>query len=366
MSERTRYGLLQGMNMRALVKPTAGPGLELREVPEPTPGEGEVKIKVMRAGLCGTDLHILSWDDFAAAHVKAGQTIGHEFYGEIVELGHGIPEGEGQGQFHVGQRVSVEGHVVCEHCRNCRAGRRHMCSNTVSIGVDRDGAFADYVVVPITNVWKQPDVIDAELGAIFDPLGNAVHTAFQFPLTAEDVLVTGAGPIGFMCAAIARHAGARNVVLTDINDERLELARSIEGVVGVNTLREDVRDRFAELNMTEGFDIGLEISGSPKATEQMIDLCTNGAKIAMLGLPARPYTIDWNTLIARMLTIQGVYGRAMYDTWYRATYLMTGSEKFREQVRKVITHRFAPENWEEAFETARGGHAGKIILEWND
>ncbi|QJC22467.1 L-threonine 3-dehydrogenase [Arcanobacterium buesumense] len=352
--------------MRALMKPTAGPGLALREVPEPTAGCGEVKIKVMRAGLCGTDLHILSWDDFAAAHVKPGQIIGHEFYGEIVELGSNVPEGDGEGQFHVGQRVSVEGHVVCGRCRNCRAGRRHMCSQTVSIGVDCDGAFADYVVVPAANVWVQPEQIDAELGAIFDPLGNAVHTAFQFPLTAEDVLVTGAGPIGIMCAAIARHAGARNVVLTDINDERLALASNIDGVVGVNTMREDVRDRFASLGMAEGFDVGLEISGAPKAMEQMIDLCTHGAHIALLGLPAQPYPIDWNTLIARMLTIKGVYGRAMFDTWYRATYLMTGSVAFREQIRSVITHRFAPEDWEDAFETARGGHAGKIILEWND
>lgn len=352
--------------MRALVKPVEGPGLELREVPEPTPGRGEVKIKVMRAGLCGTDLHILSWDDFAAAHVLAGQTIGHEFYGEIVELGPGVAEGDADGELHVGQRVSVEGHVVCGRCRNCRSGRRHMCPNTVSIGVDRNGAFADFVVVPATNVWVQPDVIDPELGAIFDPLGNAVHTAFQFPLTAEDVLVTGAGPIGIMCAAIARHAGARNVVLTDINDERLELAKAIDGVVGVNTMREDVRDRFDALGMAEGFDVGLEISGSPVAMSQMIDLCTNGANIALLGLPARQYAIDWNKLIARMLTVRGVYGRAMYDTWYRATYLMTGSERFREQIRQVITHRFAPENWEEAFETAKAGHAGKIILEWND
>lgn len=243
--------------MRALVKPLQGPGLELREVPEPIPGYGEVKIKVMRAGLCGTDLHILSWDDFAAAHVQAGQTIGHEFYGEIVELGPDVVEGEGQGQFHVGQRVSVEGHVVCGNCRNCRSGNRHMCPNTVSIGVDRDGAFADYVVVPVTNVWIQPDEIDPELGALFDPFGNAVHTAFQFPLTAEDVLVTGAGPIGIMCAAIARHAGARNVVLTDINDERLDLAKAIDGIVGVNTAYEDIRNYFGSLGMTEGFDVGL-------------------------------------------------------------------------------------------------------------
>lgn len=352
--------------MRALVKPTEGPGLELREVPEPSPGRGEVKIKVMRAGLCGTDLHIQSWDDFAAAHVKAGQIIGHEFYGEIVEIGDGVAEGDGQDELSVGQRVSVEGHVVCGRCRNCRAGRRQMCVRTVSIGVDRDGAFADFVVVPAKNVWVQPDEIDPELGALFDPLGNAVHTAFQFPLTAEDVLISGAGPIGIMAAAISVHAGARHTVLTDITDDRLELASHILGVTGVNTMRQNLRELFPSLGIEQGFDVGMEMSGSPSAMTQMIDLCNHGAKIALLGLPARQFAIDWNQLITRMLTIKGVYGREMYDTWYRATYLMTSSETLREQIRGVITHRFAPEDWAEAFETARSGKSGKIILEWND
>lgn len=352
--------------MRALVKPTLGPGLELREVSEPKPKRGEVKIKVMRAGLCGTDLHILNWDDFAAAHVRADQIIGHEFYGEIVEIGDGVVEGTGKDELHVGQRVSVEGHIVCGRCRNCRAGRKQMCLRTVSVGVDRDGAFADYVVVPATNVWAQPDSIDPELGALFDPLGNAVHTAFQFPLSAEDVLISGAGPIGIMAAAIAVHSGARNTVLTDINDARLDLANHIDGVTTVNTSKEDLRSIFPALAMTEGFDVGLEMSGSPAAVSSMIDVCNHGAKIALLGLPARQFPIDWNQMITHMLTIKGVYGREMFDTWYRATYLMTSSEKLREQIRGVITHRFAPEEWEQAFEAAASGKAGKVILEWND
>ncbi len=352
--------------MRALVKPHEGPGLELREVPEPTPQLGEVKIKVMRAGLCGTDLHIQSWDDFAADHVHAGQIIGHEFYGEIVEIGPGVAEGDGQDELHVGQRVSVEGHIVCGRCRNCRAGRRQMCMRTVSIGVDRDGAFADFVVVPATNVWVQPDSIDPELGALFDPLGNAVHTAFQFPLTAQDVLVSGAGPIGIMAAAISVHAGARHTVLTDITDERLQLASGIDGIIPVNVAREKLRNKFPELGIAEGFDVGLEMSGSPAAMASMIDLCNHGAKIALLGIPARPFSIDWNALIVRMLTVQGVYGRQMFDTWYQATYLLTSSEKLREQIRGIITHRFAPEDWEEAFETARSGKCGKVILEWSN
>ncbi|NLW13494.1 L-threonine 3-dehydrogenase [Trueperella sp.] len=352
--------------MRALVKPTEGPGFELRDVPEPTAGHGEVKIRVMRAGLCGTDLHIQSWDDFAAEHVKPGQTIGHEFYGEIVEIGPGVAQGNGRDELHVGLRVSVEGHVVCGRCRNCRAGRRHMCMRPVSIGVDRDGAFADYVVVPAANVWVQPGTIDPELGALFDPLGNAVHTAFQYPLTAQDVLVTGAGPIGIMAAAISAHAGARNTVLTDINEDRLKLAGAIDGVVPVNVANDDPRQHFPGLGMTEGFDVGLEMSGSPAALTSMIDLCNHGAKIALLGIPARPFAIDWNALIVRMLTVKGVYGRQMFDTWYQATYLLTSSEKLREQIRSIITHRFAPEQWEDAFEAARSGKSGKVILEWSN
>ncbi|MFT3943233.1 MAG: L-threonine 3-dehydrogenase [Ancrocorticia sp.] len=351
--------------MRALVKPHRGPGLELREVPEPVTGRSEVKIRVLRTGLCGTDLHIESWDDFAAAHVQPGQIIGHEFYGEIVEVGSSVPEGAGVDELHVGQRVSVEGHVVCRRCSNCRRGRHHMCLRTKSVGVDRDGAFADYVVVPARNVWVQPDIIDPDLGALFDPFGNAVHTAFQYPLATEDVLISGAGPIGTMAAAIARHIGANQVVLTDISDERLRLAHVIEGIETVNVSRDDLAEVFPRLGIREGFDVGLEMSGSPQAMAQMIELCNFGAKIAMLGLPARPYPIDWNTVITRMLTLQGVYGRMMFDTWFKATTLLVGSATLREQIRSIITHRFDAADWADAFATARSGKCGKIIMDWS-
>lgn len=351
--------------MRALVKPHKGPGLELREVPEPVTGRSEVKIRVLRTGLCGTDLHIESWDDFAAAHVRPGQIIGHEFYGEIVEVGSSVPEGAGVDELHVGQRVSIEGHVVCRRCSNCRRGRHHMCLRTESVGVDRDGAFADYVVVPARNVWVQPSIIDPELGALFDPFGNAVHTAFQYPLATEDVLISGAGPIGTMAAAIARHIGANQVVLTDISDERLKLAHIIEGIETVNVSRDDLAEVFPRLGIREGFDVGLEMSGSPRAMAQMIELCNFGAKIAMLGLPAHPYAIDWNTVITRMLTLQGVYGREMFDTWFKATTLLVGSASLREQIRSIITHRFDATDWAEAFATARSGNCGKVIMDWS-
>lgn len=352
--------------MRALIKPSAAPGLELAEVPQPSPGHGEVLIRVLKAGLCGTDLHILSWDDFAKAHVRPGQIIGHEFYGEVVEVGPGVAQG-GIDTIRVGDRVSVEGHVVCGRCRNCRAGRRHMCVRTSSIGVDRDGAFADYVVVPATNIWIQPDVIDPELGAIFDPFGNAVHTALQFPLTGEDVLVTGAGPIGIMAALLARHGGAHHVVISDPNQDRLELARTAFTEVGtvVAVTPDQVSAAVSELGIREGFDVGLEMSGHPTATVSMIDECTHGAKIAMLGLPAGPYAIDWNQVISRMLTIKGVYGREMYDTWYKATFILQSSATMRDAMRSIITHRYTPDTWAEAFEAAASGTAGKVIIDWS-
>lgn len=351
--------------MRALVKPHKGPGLELQEVPEPVTGRSDVKIRVLCTGLCGTDLHIESWDDFAAAHVQPGQIIGHEFYGEIVEVGSSVPTGEGVDELHVGQRVSVEGHMVCRRCSNCRRGRPHMCLRAKSVGVDRDGAFADYVVVPARNVWVQPDIIDPELGALFDPFGNAVHTAFQYPLATEDVLISGAGPIGTMAAAIARHVGANQVVLTDISDERLKLAHIIEGIETVNVSRDNLAEVFPHLGIREGFDVGLEMSGSPQAMALMIEVCNFGAKIAMLGLPAHPYAIDWNTVITRMLTLQGVYGRMMFDTWFKATTLLVGSATLREQIRSIITHRFDAADWAEAFSTARSGNCGKVIMNWS-
>lgn len=356
--------------MRGLIKPGEGPGLELRDVPEPSPGIGEVKIKVHFAGLCGTDLHILSWDDFAAEHVRPGQIIGHEFFGEIVELGEGVEQDDRADILSVGDLVSVEGHVVCGRCRNCRGGRRHMCIRTSSIGVDRDGAFAEYVTVPSQNVWVQPPEIDPELGAIFDPFGNAVHTAFQYPLTGEDVLITGAGPIGIMSALIARHAGARHVVLTDISDTRLNLARQAFKGYGtvelINPAQETLTDVQRRLGMREGFDVAFEMSGSPAAMESIITSLTHGGKIAMLGLPATSYAIDWNRVITRMLTIKGVHGREMFDTWYTATTILLSSQPLREALRTLITHRFSAEDWQRAFDAAASGSAGKVLIDWRD
>jgi threonine 3-dehydrogenase len=351
--------------MRALVKPHAGPGLELRDIPEPEPRPGEVKIRVLRAGLCGTDLHIEHWDDWAASMLRPPLVVGHEFYGEIVELGEGVPSAGGKYDLAVGMRVSAEGHIICGVCRNCRAGRQQMCVQTSNLGVNRDGAFADYVCVPHTNVWVQPDDIDPDLGAVFDPLGNAVHTALSFPMSGDDVLITGAGPIGVMATAISRHIGARYIVVTDISDFRLDLAKQAGADRVVNVTRERVADVQKELGMAEGFDVALEMSGVPSAVAEMIDNCTHGAKIAMLGLPREPYAIDWGHVITHMLTIKGIYGREMYDTWYRMTFMLQTSELLRERIRSVITHRFAAEEWEQAFAAARSGEVGKVIMDWS-
>ena len=350
--------------MRALVKPRPGPGLELMEVPEPSPGLGEVKIRVLRAGLCGTDLHIENWDDWAASMLRPPLVVGHEFYGEVVEVGEGVPDDERYG-LRPGQRVSVEGHVVCGHCRNCRAGRRHMCVNTSNLGVNRDGCFADYVVVPHSNVWVQPDLIDPDLGAVFDPLGNAVHTALSFPLEGEDVLITGAGPIGVMAAAVVRHAGARHVVVTDVSAPRLELAAASGADLVVDVSAERIADAQARLGMTEGFDVVLEMSGSPQAMAELIDNCTHGARVAMLGLPSEPYAIDWGKVITHMITLKGIYGREMYETWYKMTAMLQTSQVLRDRVRSVITHRFPAEQWQDAFDAARSGEVGKVILDWS-
>lgn len=351
--------------MRALVKPTAAPGLELQEVPEPHPGPGEVKIRVLRAGLCGTDLHIEAWDDWAASMLRPPLTVGHEFYGQIVELGPGVPSHGGKYDLTEGMYVSVEGHVVCGVCRNCRAGRQQMCVQTSSLGVNRDGAFADYVVVPHTNIWVQPDIIDADLGAVCDPLGNAVHTTLQFQVSGNDVLITGAGPIGVMATAIARHIGARYVVVTDVSDYRLELAKGVGADRVVNVARERIASVQEALGMAEGFDVGLEMSGSPTAMSELIENCTHGGKIAMLGIPKEPFAIDWGPVITHMLTIKGIYGREMYDTWYRMTFMMQTSETLRERVRSVITHRVPAEDWQQAFAIASSGECGKVIMDWS-
>lgn len=345
--------------MRALVKAIAGPGLELRDVPEPTPGPTEVKIRVLRAGLCGTDVHLFGWDDWAASVVRPPMIIGHEFCGDVVEVGRAVTS------VSVGQRVSGEGHVVCGQCRNCRAGRQQLCINTVSVGVNRDGAFADYVVIPASNVWVHPAGLDPDLGALFDPLGNATHTALSFPMPGEDVLITGAGPIGVMATAIARHVGARFIVVTDLTDSRLELARRAGADVTVNAASHDLRAAMTQLGMKEGFDIGLEMSGSPRAVEDMLATMNHGGRIAMLGLPNGPYPIDWSRVITHMLTIKGIYGREMYDTWYAMSSMLRTSQTLREAVTSVITHRLPAERFAEAFAATSSGSSGKVVLDWS-
>ena len=345
--------------MRALTKLTAGPGLELVERPEPVCVPTDVKIRVLRAGLCGTDLHLHDWDDWAASTVRPPLVIGHEFYGEVVEVGEDVTD------VAVGDRASGEGHIVCGTCRNCRAGRRHLCIRTQGIGVNRDGAFADYVVIPASNVWVQPPDLDPDLGAVFDPLGNATHTALQWPMVGEDVVITGAGPIGVMAAAIARHAGARYVVVSDASDYRLELARNAGADVTVNVRHQNLADAQRELGMKEGFDIGLEMSGAGAAVTDMLDNMNHGGRIALLGLPHDGYDLDWGRVITRMITLKGIYGREMYDTWYAMSQMIATSDVFRGAVAQVITHRFKAEEWEKAFETARSGQCGKVLLDWS-
>ncbi|MFZ1383216.1 MAG: L-threonine 3-dehydrogenase [Scrofimicrobium sp.] len=350
--------------MRALRKLTAAPGLDLVEIPEPEPGFGEVKIRVAATGLCGTDLHLYRFDGGAPGSLNPPQTLGHEFSGTIVELGDGVPHGDAPGDLKVGQRVSVEGHVVCGRCRNCRAERKHMCVRAEGIGVNRDGAFADYVVVPASNVWVQPDLVDAELGALFDPFGNAVHVCQQAELTGQDVLVTGAGPIGVMCVALAKHAGARHVVVTDLSENRLELARKAGADAAIRPEPGVLESTMESLGIVEGFDVGLEISGAPSAMQDLIDHCTHGATLVLLGLPAEPFPIDWNKVITSMLTIRGVYGREMYDTWYLATYMVESSPELRDALHLVVTDRFQPEQWQDAFDILASGESGKVIINW--
>jgi threonine 3-dehydrogenase len=345
--------------VRALVKMQAGPGLELVEVPEPVTGPSDVKLRVLRAGLCGTDLHLEAWDEWAASTVVPPMTIGHEFYGEVVEVGEDVDS------VRVGQRASGEGHIVCGTCRNCRAGRRHMCINTRGVGVNRDGAFADFVVIPASNVWVQPDDLDPDLGAVFDPLGNAVHTALQFPMAGEDVVITGAGPIGVMAAALARHVGARHVVVTDISDYRLGLAKGAGADLVVNATTSNLREAMATLGMREGFDIGLEMSGVPSAVEDMLATMNHGGRVAMLGLPKDPFPVDWGKVITHMITIKGIYGRQMYDTWYAMSSMLGSSAVLRERIASVITHRFGAEQWQDAFAAARSGQCGKVIMDWS-
>ena len=340
--------------MQALVKREDAPGLWLEDVPEPTVAARDVLIKVDRTGICGTDLHIYKWDDWARKTVPVPLVVGHEFVGEIVEIGADVKD------FSVGEIVSGEGHVVCGHCRNCMAGRRHLCNDTAGIGVTRPGAFAEYIALPQTNVWVHKPEIDRDVASIFDPFGNATHSALSFPVLGEDVLVTGAGPIGIMSAAIARHAGARHVVITDVNEYRLKLARQMGVTRAVNVSQEKLADVKAELGMDEGFDVGLEMSGNPSAFNDMLENMCHGGKIAMLGIPEKEMAIDWNTVVFNMLTIKGIYGREMYETWYKMTVMLEGGL----DIAPVITHRFGFEEFEKGFETALSGESGKVILEW--
>ena len=345
---------MANMHMKALVKREDAPGLWLEEVPRPVTGARDVLIKIDRTGICGTDLHIYKWDDWARKTVPLPLVVGHEFVGEIVEIGSDVKD------FSVGEIVSGEGHVVCGHCRNCMAGRRHLCNDTAGIGVTRSGAFAEYIALPQTNVWGHKPKIDRDVASIFDPFGNATHSALSFPVLGEDVLITGAGPIGIMSAAIVRHAGARHVVITDVNEYRLELAKDMGVTRAVNVAQEKLADVQAELGMDEGFDVGLEMSGNPAAFNDMLANMCHGGKIAMLGIPEREMAIDWNIVVFNMLTIKGIYGREMYETWYKMSVLLEAGL----DLAPVITHRFGFEDFEEGFETALSGQSGKVILKW--
>jgi threonine 3-dehydrogenase len=340
--------------MQALVKAEAKPGLWLRDVPVPAIGINDVLIRVHKTGICGTDLHIYNWDAWAQKTIPVPMVVGHEFVGEVIEIGSNVAD------FHVGDIVSAEGHVVCGRCRNCLAGRRHLCADTKGIGVNRPGAFAEFISVPMTNVWHHKPDIDREIAAIFDPFGNAVHTALSFDVLGEDVLITGAGPIGIMATAIAKHAGARFVVVTDVNDFRLALAKQMGATVTLNVQRGSLRDVQKELGMKEGFDVGLEMSGNPSAFRDMIDHMAHGGKIAMLGIPSEPIAIDWNKVVFNMLTLKGIYGREMYETWYKMTVMLESGL----DIKPVITHRFHFSEFEQGFAAMLGGQAGKVILDW--
>lgn len=341
--------------MKALVKKERKPGLWLEDMPTPEMGINDVLIHVDRTGICGTDLHIYKWDDWAQRTIPVPMVVGHEFVGEVVEVGSNV------NGFFPGEVVSAEGHVVCGRCRNCLAGRRHLCKDTLGIGVNRPGAFAEYISVPMTNVWAHRSGIDRDVAAIFDPFGNAVHTALSFPLLGEDVLITGAGPIGIMATAVAKHAGARFVVVTDVNDHRLELARQMGATLALNVKSPGVLEEAQkQLGMKEGFDVGLEMSGNPAALRQMIDQMAHGGKIAMLGIPSEQVPFDWNKVVFNMLTIKGIYGREMYETWYMMTVMLESGLN----IQPAITHRFHYTEFELGFAAMFSGQSGKVILNW--
>ena len=342
------------MKMKALVKKKAERGLWLDEVPVPEIAINEVLIKVLRTGICGTDLHIYKWDAWAQRTIPVPMVVGHEFVGQIVEVGAMVKD------FHPGDIVSGEGHVVCGHCRNCLAGRRHLCKHTMGVGVNRAGAFAEYIALPMSNVWYHDPHIPRDIQSIFDPFGNAVHTALQFDVLGEDVLITGAGPIGIMAAAVVRHAGARHVVITDVNPYRLALARKMGVTLAVDARSTSLSDVQTQLGMREGFDVGLEMSGNPTAFRDMLANMCHGGKIAMLGIPSETMAIDWDKVIFNMLTIRGIYGREMYETWYKMTVMLQSGL----DISPIITHRFPYQDFQQGFDAMLSGDSGKVVLTW--
>lgn len=340
--------------MHALVKARAAPGIDLQDIPRPTVGHNDVMIRVKRTAICGTDMHIYNWDGWAQRTIPVPMAVGHEYCGEIVEIGSEVSG------FNIGDRVSGEGHITCGHCRNCRAGRRHLCRNTMGVGVNRPGCFAEYVVIPALNAFKLPDAIDDEIAAILDPLGNAVHTALAFDVVGEDVLITGAGPIGIMTAAIVRFVGARHVVITDVNDYRLDLARKMGATLALNVTRDSLDDAMKQLGMQEGFDVGLEMSGNAAAFRDLLRTMHHGGSVALLGLPPHEVAIDWNEVILKGLTLKGIYGRQMFETWYKmAAILQSGLN-----IRPIITHRVPYTDYQHAFEIMGKGQSGKVVMDW--
>lgn len=340
--------------MHALVKAERSKGLVLQEVPVPTIGINDVLVRVLKTGICGTDVHIYNWDSWAQKTIPVPMTVGHEFVGRVEAIGSNVHD------LQPGDLVGGEGHVVCGRCRNCMAGRRHLCKDTRGVGVNRPGAFAEFISLPVTNIWAHPDGIPLETAAIFDPLGNAVHTALSFDVLGEDVLITGAGPIGLMAAAVVRHAGARHVVVTDVNPYRLALAKKLGATVALDVSKSSISNVQKELGMKEGFDVGLEVSGSPAALRDVLANMCHGGKIAMLGIPTEPISIDWSTVVFNMITIKGIYGREMYETWYKMTTMCQSGL----DISPVITHRFGYRDFQSGFDAMLSGQSGKVILDW--